>query len=1110
MSPPQNERAAVGDSAAGNPFKASKAWEFLVPLSLLVVGWSLCFYVLLTLRRDQQQADTDTLQRLVSESERNISRRFSDYTYTLSSAASYLSTSSTVTRAQWNEFANGLDLEVRYPGIRGIGIIFPVSDAAMPDFLKAVRSDGAPQFTPHPLPGTQMPSGEHGIVTFLQPENGNVETLGLDDFSEPNRREAAIEARDLGEPRMTKRLSLVGERDSRANSLLFVPIYRAGSRPRDVQERRANLKAWAFTPFVFRELLPGALSAVENRLRLSLYEGTDDSPDDLLYSSAAPGAKPVNEFRTRLELGGQVYTLEWSRGPAFVPTSISQRVWSAVLGALASVLLAGFVHNLARRRRVLEREVELRTQQLGQSERRFRTYIDQASDILCVHDIEGRIIDANSLASTSLGYSREELVRMNVLDIEVGANRKGAENLWKRAEPGQTVSAEGLYRRKDGAVFPVEVRLSIFDLGGRRYLMALARDITERKRSEDFLRRSEERYRAIIETSMDGFWRLDRQGRILEVNETYCRMTGFTKEELLAMNMGDIARTEPALRQQRLRDIELHGQRRFLAQHRCKDGRSIDVEVSCQFTDTEGGVFVTFLRDITDRLEAESKRQASEERFRQVVENIKEVFWMKDVASERIVYVSPSYEAIWGRSWPESGNVQNIWSGSIHEDDSEAVAKAAVERMMSGDFDEIYRIKRPDGAVRWIHDKAFPVMDSTGRVGRVVGVAEDITDKRDLESKYLRAQRLESVGTLASGIAHDLNNILTPMLMAAGVLGARAMDAKDRELMRLIETSANRGAGIIRQLLTFSRNLHVQRSLVHVDDLIRETAAMVRETFPRGITVITSPNQGLWTINADSTQIHQVLVNLCVNARDAMPEGGVLNIQAENVELADGNVLLAAEMKPGHFVHVSVQDSGQGIPAGVIERIFEPFFTTKEIGKGSGLGLSSALGIVRNHGGALTVESTLGRGTTFHVYLPAVQVTASGPHTDPVPPENGDGQSILLVDDEEAVLTAMAHLLDEHGYKVLTAHNGKEALATFVANRSQVRLVVTDMMMPVMDGRTFARLLHVMDPMMKVIASSGLEGERVKEFGIVEFLAKPYQPVELLAALARHLANRER
>jgi signal transduction histidine kinase/ActR/RegA family two-component response regulator len=431
-------------------------------------------------------------------------------------------------------------------------------------------------------------------------------------------------------------------------------------------------------------------------------------------------------------------------------------------------------------------------------------------------------------------------------------------------------------------------------------------------------------------------------------------------------------------------------------------------------------------------------------------------------------------------------------------------------------FEFEHRAKRTDGSVCWIRTQGQTFFEGVGaerRAVRLVGTMMDISEHKRLEEQFLHAQRMEAIGTLASGVAHDLNNILAPMLMGAGLLKSRLNDADDQKMLALIEHSAQRGASIVRQLLSFGRGVESIRGPLQLRRLLEELGSFVEETFPRSITIVVDAPADLWTVQADATQLYQVLMNLCVNARDAMPDGGKLTVEARNVELTGKEGPSNPEGKAGSYVVLAVSDTGRGIPPEIVHRIFEPFFTTKGPGKGTGLGLSTALGIVKSHGGFMTVASEPGRGSNFKVHLSAekgaAEAVAKGTES-PLPA--GRGELILVVDDEVPIQETARLLLEEHHYRVLVAANGAEAIQLFIKHRQNVRLMLTDVMMPVMDGATLIRSLRVLDPKLKVkvIAMSGLSQEdrraELVAMGVTNMLTKPFGQKELLQAVGRVLS----
>lgn len=502
----------------------------------------------------------------------------------------------------------------------------------------------------------------------------------------------------------------------------------------------------------------------------------------------------------------------------------------------------------------------------------------------------------------------------------------------------------------------------------------------------------------------------------------------------------------------------------------------------------------------------------SEERFRSLIENASDMISILD-EDGIIRYQSPSTPRLLG--YVANEMLSRPAGEFIHADDRDKVAQAirqavaAHEKPVTVEF----RIRHKDGSWRVLQSSGKRMLGVGGKPQIVVN-SRDVTENRTLEQQFLHAQRMEAIGTLASGVAHDLNNILAPMLMVAGILKLRSdIPPKDRELLTIIENSGHRGAGIIRQLLAFSRGLSGERVTLQPRHLVHEMAKIMSETFPRNITIVESVAPGLWTVMADATQLHQVIMNLCVNARDAMPAGGTLTLEASNVILPEGQIAAPdPAAQPGRYVLLQVKDTGAGIPPEIINRIFEPFFTTKGVGHGTGLGLSTVVGIVKSHGGQVKVSSEPGRGSIFQIYLPATETVDAPPRPDSLSPlPSGRGELVLVVDDEASIREATGDFLESQGYRILLADSGEEALRVFLQHQAAVRLVITDIMMPGMDGLALVRALRGLQPSLPVIASSGLDrNQNHEEFaalGVGEVLAKPFSPPALLKAVSRHLAT---
>lgn len=523
------------------------------------------------------------------------------------------------------------------------------------------------------------------------------------------------------------------------------------------------------------------------------------------------------------------------------------------------------------------------------------------------------------------------------------------------------------------------------------------------------------------------------------------------------------------------------------------------------------------LRRNLERLIAERTAELAESelRFRQLAENIGDVFYTIDLASGRFLYISPALAKVWGRPADQPWASTEAWLEDVHEDDRTA-ARDFSARRGAGPAELEYRIRRPDGVIRRVQDRSFPVRDAAGAIYRAAGLAVDVTERRSAEAGRIQRQRLEAIGNLASGIAHDLNNTLTPITLGLQLL-RRKHPGEDEVYGRLLKSAAH-GSNVIRQLLTFARGAGGERTLVRSSEVLANLAALVGATFPRNIRVQTRCAPDTWPVIGDVTQLQQVLLNLCVNSRDAMPEGGSLEVEAGNLMVDAAYAAGVPDARPGRHVVWRVQDSGVGIPENVIRQIFEPFYTTKGPEHGTGLGLSTLAGIVREHGGFVTVSSEPRRGACFRVHLPAAEaetesvkepsVSAVAPGLAPL--ASGAGRHILVVDDEASVLETLCATLQGMGYRTSAAADGTEALIKAAEQRAGLHAVVTDIHMSGIDGLKLIRTLRHMLPRLPVVVVSGrvdtAQQRELAQAGVAQIILKPFTEEQLAAALESSLA----
>lgn len=620
-------------------------------------------------------------------------------------------------------------------------------------------------------------------------------------------------------------------------------------------------------------------------------------------------------------------------------------------------------------------------------------------------------------------------------------------------------------------------------------------------------RSTEAFYHVLVDNLPHFVFRKDTQGRITYANQLLCENLGRDLEELLGKTAfdlfpADLAKGYQAGDQQ----VMLSGQKlESTEEYRLPDGRQRFIQIiKVPLFDPYGrvvGVQGVFW-DVTEQKQAEEAIREQAE----LLNLAGDAIIVRD-ARRRTAFWNRGAERLYGWTAAEA---KGRSMSQLTQDDTDKLAEIELCLQTQGEWSGELKQKSRAGTELVVMSRWTLVRDPHGQPKSALVINTDLTERKRLEAQFLRAQRMEGVGTLASGLAHDLNNILAPIVISVSMLRGRLTEAETSEVVTTIENSARRGASIIRQLLTFGRGVEAECIPVQVRYLIQDTVKIARETFPRSIRLRTLMPEDLWSVSGDPTQIHQVLLNLALNARDAMPSGGELCFSAQNMVLDEQYATMSIKARPVPHILVRVQDTGTGIPREIRDKIFDPFFTTKGVGKGSGLGLSTVAGIIKSHGGFIEVDTEPGRGTAFSLYLPALpnarQVDGI---VDPVPSPHGSGEAVLVVDDEESVRDATRKMLERHGYRVHAAGEGSQALALFSTKLGEIHLVITDVDMPVMDGLALVRVLRKMAPKLQIIASTGLSTdqriEALRGLGIERPLFKPYTADELLQTVHRAL-----
>jgi len=804
----------------------------------------------------------------------------------------------------------------------------------------------------------------------------------------------------------------------------------------------------------------------------------DDLPVSLLvyrriFSADMP--PPVFELRI-LSKPGNYITMEFRVVP--------QPRDGKVIGYL------GIARDITGRRRMEEA--------LRQSEENYRTLIENIPDGIFIAQDE-KIRFANEAFARMGGYTVAEIIGKDFRELIAPEDQEMVLDRYYRRLAGEDVPAEYEIKalRRNGTRAYVGLNNRLITYRGRAASLGVVRDLTERKRVEKALQKSEEKYRTMIELSNDLIWMLDRQGNFMYFNKRAEEVSGYKPEDWMGKSFAPIVSPEDLPGVQKIFEETLAGKsRQYEVSVYKKDGSSLILSVNTAPIFESGEIVgtVSFGRDITEHKKA--------------VEQIKEQAALLDKAHDaiilldlehRLMYWNKGAERLYG--WTSEEALGKDANTFLYKDGSPWLIEASNSVLERGEWNgELHQVTKEGKEI--IAESRWTLMrDSKGNSRSILIINTDVTEKKKIESHLLRAQRLDSIGRLTGGIAHDLNNLLAPIMQSLQRLEEKSMDEESRKLLGVLERSTKRGAYMIKQILSFSRGVEIERRIIRVADLISEMENIVREAFPASIEIRTDIPENIWNVAGDATQLHQVIINLCMNARDAMPDGGILGISAENCFIGEDFVRTNVDARTGPYVVITVSDTGTGIPPEIMDRIFEPFFTTKEPGKGTGIGLSTSLAIVKSHGGFIDVSSKVWKGTVFKVYLPASKSGAQEAKGYQSEPSQERKDLILLVDDEAQIREITRQTLEAAGYSVLAASNGSEAVSIYSRHRKEIKAVLMDMMMPVMDGPACIWVLRKINPDVRIIAVSGItEDDKFADLKdtVHAFLEKPYTAEKLL------------
>jgi len=747
---------------------------------------------------------------------------------------------------------------------------------------------------------------------------------------------------------------------------------------------------------------------------------------------------------------------------------------------------------------------------LGESEERYRLLAENLPDIIWIMDMNLQFTYISPSIKKMTDHSVEEVMGLALMDGFTPGSIETARNIFAeelamektgKADPFRTRTLELEGFRKDGSKIWTEAKMTFLrdQTGQATEIFGVSRDISRRKRTEEALRESEKLYRSILEVAPDSITitRM-RDSRYLQVNEAFCQMSGYSREEALGRNPFDLNLfTNPGDRESFIKILkekrEVNG---FEVQYRKKDGTTVDTLLSVRPLEYgKEECLVAVATDVTKLKRAQDALRESEEKYRLLVENASDAIFI--IQDQKVKFPNPKAIEMGQNLAVDLERVPFL--NYIHPEDRQMVIERHSKRLKGEEVPDTYsfRLMKRDGEELWAELNAV-LINWEGKPA-TLNFLRDITLQQQLEAQIQQIRRLEALGTLAGGIAHDFNNLLM------GIQGRTSLMMMNSDFSRVhyedlkgIEDIVKSGVDLTKQLLGFGRKGKYEAKPTDLSKLVHTSSQMFGRT-KKEIKIHYKYQKDIWAAEVDRGQIEQVLLNLYVNAWQAMPGGGELYLQTENVTF-DESYTNAYEVKPGRYVKISVTDTGVGMDKATKERIFEPFFTTKEMGRGMGLGLASAYGIIKNHEGILNVYSERGEGTTFNICLPACEKKI----IDEKKPLEGiirGTEAVLLVDDEDIIVDIGKKNLEKLGYKVITARNGKEAVELYKKTQGNIDIVVLDMIMPEMGGGETYDKLKEINPDVKVILSSGysIEGQasEILKRGCDGFIQKPFRMKQL-------------